>query len=196
MNKRKKTTKKKTVKTNVKQEKKSKSVAMKNLHELFVSELQQMYDAEKQIVKALPLVIEAASSKKLKEALSEHLEETREQVGRLEIVFRELGQEISGKPCDIMEHLLNKATQVIQSDYDHSVKDAALINCAQHVEHYEIASYGMLKSLAKNFEYDRIYDLLDETSDEEGAADKKLTSLAKGTLFTKGINAKALKHAA
>ena len=164
---------------------------MKGLHELFLNELHLMYNAEKQIVDALPAVIEAASSKKLKEALSDHLEETKKQVRRLEVIFKELGQNYSGAISEVMQGLLKEADKVIHSDYEENVKDVALINCAQHVEHFEIASYGILKSLAKDFNYDNAYTLLDESSNEEGLANKTLTKIAEGNILSKGVNTKA-----
>ncbi len=169
---------------------------MKNIHDLFVSELKLMYDAEKQIVKALPKVIEAVSSKELKSALKSHLEETRGQVKRLEMIFKELHLDSKSLASEAMEHLLKEADKVIESDYQVNVKDAALINCAQHVEHFEIASYGILKSLAKSFEYDHVLELLEENSKEEGHANKKLSEIAEGTIFNKGVNTKAIKRAA
>ncbi len=164
---------------------------MKGLHELFVQELHLLYDGEKQIVEMLPGIIDAASSKRLKEALGEHLEETKKQVRRLEVIFKELHQSFSEMRSQVMESLLKEAGKVIQSDYEASVKDVALINCIQHIEHFEIASYGILKSLAKDFNYDNIYNLLDESSDEEGLANKTLTKIAEGNLLCKGVNTKA-----
>ena len=125
---------------------------MKDLRELFINELKLMYDAEMQIVNALPSVIEAVSSKKLKNIFRDHLEETKMHVERLEMIFKELGQDKLHVTSEVMKSLLKEADKVIQSDYEVSVKDAALINCAQHVEHFEIASYGILKSLAKKYE--------------------------------------------
>lgn len=164
---------------------------MKGLHELFLHELHLIHDGEKQIVEAFPRVIEAASSKKLKDALGEHLEETKKQVRRLEVIFKELNPTLSEVRSQVMEGLLKEADKVIQSDYEPSVKDVALINCIQHIEHFEIASYGILKSLAKDFNYDNIYNLLEESSEEEGLANKTLTKIAEGNLLIKGVNTKA-----
>jgi len=169
---------------------------MKDLHELFINELKLIYDAEKQIVHALPHVIHAASSQKLKEALKNHLDETKNQVERLEKISKEIGQKLSGMPSEPMKVFLKEADNVIKSDFQQVVKDAALINCAQHVEHFEIASYGILKSLAKMFEYDTIFQLLEESSKEEGHANKTLNKIAEGTFYNKGINNKALKKRA
>lgn len=169
---------------------------MKGLHELFINELHLMHDAETQIVNAFPKIIEAASSKKLKEALSDHLEETKKHVLRLEVIFKELGQNFSGINSEVMTGLLKEADKVIHSDYEENVKDVALINCAQHVEHFEIASYGILKSLAKDFNYDNIFTLLDESSNEEGIANKSLTKIAEGNILSKGVNTKASESVA
>ncbi|MGC1879522.1 MAG: DUF892 family protein [Rhabdochlamydiaceae bacterium] len=169
---------------------------MKDLHDLFIHEVQVMYNVEKQIVEALPNVIEAVSSSKLKTALKEHLKETEKQVRRLEAVLQELGKPLSEVVSKSMESLLKEADKVIESGYEPNVKDAALINCVQHVEHFEIASYGSLKALAKKFKYDQILDLLEENSREEGNANKTLTEIAEGTIFTQGINEKAKKRAA
>jgi ferritin-like metal-binding protein YciE len=169
---------------------------MKDLHDLFVHELQAMYDAERQIIQALPLVIDAVNSTALKTALKDHLQETEEQARRLEDILQELGKNTTQVICKPMEILLKEAEKIIQSDYEQEVKEAALINCAQHVEHFEIASYGTLKALAKKFKYDEFLALLEESSEEEGNADKKLTKVAEGTLFVKGINEKAKKDAA
>lgn len=169
---------------------------MKDIHDLFIHELQLMYDGEKQIIRALPKLIDAVSSKKLKIALQDHLKETEEQARRLESILEELGKMPSGLTSEVMESLLNEPEKYIQMDYETSVKDAALINCAQHVEHFEIASYGILKSLAKLFKYDRILGLLEKSSKEEGNANKKLIEIAEGTLFSQGVNIKAKKHAA
>ncbi len=169
---------------------------MKDLHDLFINELEIMYDGEQQIVKALPKVIKAVSFDALKKALQDHLKETEDQVARLEEIFQELGKTPTKKHSEAMETLLKQADRVIEADYDQIVKDAALINCAQHVEHFEIASYGTLKALAKLFKYDAILNLLDETSKEEGNANKKLNEIAQGTILKEGINTKAKNKAA
>jgi ferritin-like metal-binding protein YciE len=169
---------------------------MKDIHDLFIHELQLMYDGEKQIIDALPKVIDAVSSNKLKDALEDHLEETKEQAKRLESIFKELGKPAKAETSEVMESLLNEGEKVIQMGYEDNVKDAALINCCQHVEHFEIASYGILKSLAKAFKYEQILDLLEKSSKEEGDANKKLTEIAEGSAFSEGVNAKAKKRAA
>lgn len=152
-----------------------------------------MYDAEKQIVKALPNVIEAASSSELREALESHLEETKEQVRRLEEISNELGVNFNSTHSEVMASLLKEADKTIEEDYETSVKDAALINCAQHVKHFEIASYGILKSLAKHLEHKKVLQLLEKSSKEEGNANKTLNKIADGS---KGVNKQALKRKA
>lgn len=169
---------------------------MKDIHDLFIRELQLMYDGEKQIIDALPNVINAVSSSKLKNALQEHLKETEEQARRLESILKELGKSATGETSEVMTSLLNEGDKVAGLDYEGNVKDAALINCCQHVEHFEIASYGILKSLAKAFKYERILDILERSSKEEGNANKKLTEIAEGSIFSEGVNAKAKKRAA
>ncbi len=169
---------------------------MKDIHDLFIHELQLMYDGEKQIIDALPKVIDAVSSSKLKNALQDHLKETEEQARRLESILQELGKTPSGETSEVMESLLNEGEKIIQMGYEDNVKDAALINCCQHVEHFEIASYGILKSLAKAFKYERILGLLEKSSKEEGGANKKLTEIAEGSVFSEGVNARAKKRAA
>jgi len=169
---------------------------MKDIHDLFIYELQLMHDGERQIIHALPRVIEAVSSDKLKNALQDHLKETEEHVKRLESILQELGKTPTGETSEVMQGLLNEAEKVLRTDYEANVKDAALINCAQHVEHFEIASYGILKSLAKMFKYERILAVLEKTSKEEGHANKKLTEIAEGSVFSEGVNIKAKKRAA
>jgi ferritin-like metal-binding protein YciE len=169
---------------------------MKNLHDLFLYELRLIYDGEKQIAKALPNVIQTVSSNSLKTALRDHLKETEEQVRRLDKIFKELGETPSTVTSEVIRTLIKETEKALKSDYDTSVKDAAVINCAQHIEHFEIASYGILKSLAKLFKYDNILELLEATSKEEGKANKKLNEIAEGSVFTEGLNIKARKHVA
>lgn len=169
---------------------------MKDIHDLFVMELSLIYDAEKQNIKALPNIIAAVSSKKLKSALMKHLDETKEQVQRLETISRELGQDFSNVTSEVMKSLLNEADKIIDSDFDTIVKDAALINITQHIEHFEIASYGILKSLAKSFNYEKILRLLDEISKEKGRANKILNEIAEGSMLHEGVNIEAVKRRA
>jgi ferritin-like metal-binding protein YciE len=152
-------------------------MAAENLRALFVDELRDMYDAEKQLVKALPKLVKAAESQALKGAFEDHLEITRAHVGRLEEVFKLLNTAARGKKCEGMEGLIEEGNTVIQ-EMEGSVRDAALIASAQKVEHYEIASYGTLATFAEVLEMDDAKDLLGQTLDEEKEADEKLTQIA------------------
>lgn len=150
------------------------------LQELFVDELRDVYDAEKQIVKALPKVIRAASSQDLRAALEEHLEQTRGQVERLEQVFEHLELKARGKHCSGMEGILEEGKDLISEKSKGETLDAGLIAAAQRVEHYEISVYGTLSSWARQLGLDEAMTLLEQTLEEEKAADKKLTMLAEG----------------
>jgi len=165
------------------------SVALDSFDELFVEQLQDLYDAEQRLVTALPKMAGAASSSSLKAAFQEHLRETEGQVSRLEQIFRLLGKTAKAKTCEAMKGLIAEGQEVISSRGDPDVKDAALIAAAQRVEHYEIAGYGTVRTFAQRLGHDDAARLLQQTLDEEGAADKKLTALAEQT-----INPKAVSH--
>lgn len=169
---------------------------MKDFYDLFVEELKKMYSAEKQIVKAFPLVIKAVKSDDLKKALAHHLQESKHQVKRLENIAKELKESFSGANCAPMKALLKEGEKFIKGNYECMVRDAALINCCQMVEHYEIACYGALKEHARHFKLFKVERLLEDSSHEEGNANKKLIELAKGTQQREGINKMAFKHSA
>jgi len=152
-------------------------MSAENLQELFVEELRDMYDAEKQLVKALPKMAKAAESEELRAAFEEHLEVTRQHVGRLEEVFKGLGIAARGKPCEGMKGLVEEGQEMMQ-ELEGIVLDAALISAAQKVEHYEIASYGTLATFAEVLGMEDAKDLLGQTLDEEKEADEKLTQIA------------------
>jgi ferritin-like metal-binding protein YciE len=156
------------------------------LHDAFLDELRDAYDAEKQITKALPKMVKAASSADLKAAFEAHLEETRGQIERLEEVFGGLDEKVRGKHCDGMEGIIAEGKSVMEEDFDDTTMDACLIASAQRVEHYEMAAYGTLVAWARAMGHTEAADLLQETLDEEKAADEKLSSLAEG-----GINQEA-----
>lgn len=151
---------------------------MNTLRETFLEELADVYDAEKQLVKALPKMAKAAEHEELKQAIQEHLEETKEQVQRLERVFEIFGEKAKGKKCQAMEGLLEEGEELIEDE----AGDAALICAAQKVEHYEIASYGSLASWAKLLGEEEAAKGLSETLEEERAADEKLTEIAENTV--------------
>ena len=156
------------------------------LHDAFIDELRDTYDAEKQITKALPKMVKAASSPELRAAFEAHLEETREQVERLEEVFSSLDEKVRGKHCDGMAGIIEEGKSIMEEDFDDSTLDASLIAAAQRVEHYEMAAYGTLVAWARAMGHTEAADLLQQTLDEEKATDEKLSSLAEG-----GINQEA-----
>jgi ferritin-like metal-binding protein YciE len=153
-------------------------MAVKSVQELLLNELQDIYDAEKQLVKALPKMAKAASSKQLRQAFEGHLEETKAQVARLERAFDRLDTRTRGKRCEAMQGLVEEASQMMEEIKIPQVLDAALIAGAQKVEHYEIAAYGSVRALAEACGHQQVAQLLDETLEEEKAADQKLNQIA------------------
>jgi ferritin-like metal-binding protein YciE len=151
---------------------------LNTLEDLFLLELRDMYDAENQLVKALPKMAKAASSAQLRSGFEQHLEETKRQVERLEQVFQQLNQKAKGQTCAAMEGLVEEGQEIIDASGQASAKDAGLIAAAQKVEHYEIASYGCLITWAKQLGHNGAADLLQQTLREEKATDEKLTRLA------------------
>ena len=149
-----------------------------SLDDLFVEELKDLYDAEKQLTKALPKMAKAASSEELTAAFEEHLQVTERHVERLDQIFRSCGESPGRKKCEAMKGLIEEGAEIIAEDAAAAVKDAALIAAAQKVEHYEIASYGCVRTWAQLLGNDKAAQLLQQTLDEEGEADKKLTELS------------------
>jgi len=152
-------------------------MSMENLQDLLKDELKDLYHAEGQILKALPKLIKAVTESDLKDALSNHLEETKTHKQRLERVFEILGMPAKGKPCEGVKGIITEGDELVGESGD-TVLDAAIIMAAQKVEHYEIASYGCVRTYAQELGYDEVAGLLQETLDEEHAADEKLTELA------------------
>jgi len=150
---------------------------MRDLNDLFLEQLSDGYDAEKQLVKALPKMAEAASSSEVQRAFREHLDQTETHVERLEEVFEMLGKPAKGKKCEAMEGLIAESKEMMEQS-EPNVKDAALIAAAQKVEHYEIASYGCLRTWADLLEMEQASTLLQETLDEEKETDERLTDIA------------------
>lgn len=149
------------------------------LQKLLKDQLRDVLSAEKQLVKALPKMVKASTSEELRDAFNEHLEVTKKQVERLEEVFEILGAKATAKHCEAMEGLVKEAQEVIDDTDDGSLlRDVGLIIAAQKVEHYEIAAYGSLRSVASVLGQDKIADILQETLDEEGQADKLLSSIS------------------
>jgi len=155
---------------------------METLKDLYVEELKDLYSAENQIVKALPKMIKAASHKELKQAFQTHLKETERHVQRIERVCDDLGVSPKGKKCVGMEGLLKEGSELIKEKPEPDVLDAGLIAAAQHVEHYEMAGYGCCRTYARQLGYDSQADMLQSTLDEEGNADKILTTIAESTI--------------
>lgn len=166
---------------------------MKDFYELFISELKEIYATEKAIVKLLPSVIKMTRSTKLRDVISQHLREGESQVMRLEQIFSELNESKANAKCLPIEGMIHEWKHVVKAHYDDDVQDAAIISFLQKIEHYEIASYGTLRTFAKHLNLASLEVLLKESAKEEGAADKKLTDIAEGSLFTSGVNAKACK---
>ena len=148
------------------------------LKELYIDELKDLYNAENQLVKALPKMAKAASSEELSQGFEEHLEQTRGHVQRLEKIFQSLGESPRGKKCMGMEGLVAEGAEVIKEDFEGSVMDAALIGAAQRVEHYEIAAYGTVCAFAEELGESEQASLLNETLEEEKETDERLTKLA------------------
>jgi len=160
---------------------------IQTMDDLLLHGLQDIYYAENQIVRALPSLIDKATNRDLSKGLSDHLEETKKQVGRLDQVFKKLGQAPKGVKCPAIEGLISEADEVAGEVADKQVLDAAIVASAQAVEHYEIARYGTLIAWADELGHDDIVRLLTTNLNEEKAADKKLSTVA----LRKGVNRKA-----
>jgi ferritin-like metal-binding protein YciE len=152
------------------------------LQDLYVEELRDIYNAESQLVKALPKVAKAATSDELRAAIEDHLEQTKEHVERLDQIFESLGESSKGKKCKAMEGLIEEASDTMDEDMSENVMDAALIASCQRVEHYEISVYGTLATFAKLLNREEDVDLLGQTLDEEKEADETLTDIAESTI--------------
>jgi ferritin-like metal-binding protein YciE len=148
------------------------------LKELYIEELKDLYNAETQLVKALPKLARAASSEELRRGFEDHLEQTKGHVERLQKIFDMLEESPKGKKCKGMEGLIEEGAEVTEEDYEGSLLDAALIGAAQRVEHYEIAGYGTVRSFAETLGESEHVSLLNETLEEEKETDEKLTELA------------------
>ena len=161
-------------------------MSLDSLEKLFIEELRDIYNAEKQLTRALPRMAKAAESNELRDAFTLHTRETEGQIQRLERVFREVGQAVRGKKCKGMEGLIEEGKEKMEEEGEPEVLDAALIASAQKVEHYEIAAYGCLRTYAELLGYTEAAQLLQQNLEEEEATDKKLNQLAEG-----GINEQA-----
>jgi ferritin-like metal-binding protein YciE len=159
------------------------------LEDLFVQQLRELYDAENRIIKALPKLARAAQLPGLQRAFQEHLEQTQEHVRRLEQVFERLGLKRRGMKCDAIKGLLNEGKALLREDAKPPVLDAGLIAAAQKVEHFEIAGYGCARTWARLLGHDQAVGLLQQTLDEEGATDHKLTELAERIINPEAVHA-------
>lgn len=148
------------------------------LQKLYVEELRDLYDAENQLLKALPKMAKGASSPELKQTFEDHLVETKEHVARLEEIFKGLDESPKGKTCKAMKGLVEEGFGILEKDGEQFVLDAGIIAAAQKVEHYEIAGYGTVRAWANLLGDEESADLLQQTLDEEGMADKNLSELA------------------
>jgi len=157
-----------------------------SLHDAFIDELRDTYDAERQLTKALAKLAKAAAAPPLREAFESHLVETQGQIERLEQVFESLDEKVRGKHCDGIAGIIEEGKSIMEEDFDDDTMDACLIAAGQRAEHYEMAAYGTLVAWARAMGHNEAADLLQETLDEEKAADEKLSSLAEG-----GINQNA-----
>ena len=158
----------------------------KTLHDAFIDELRDTYDAEKQLTKALPKLAKTATNPKLRAAFETHLKETEGQITRLEQVFESLDEKVRGKHCDGIAGIIEEGKAAMEEEFDETTMDACLIAAGQRAEHYEMAAYGTLIAWAQAMGHNEAVQLLQQNLDEEKAADKKLSGLAEG-----GINQSA-----
>ena len=162
---------------------------MESLQELLIEEMRDIYSAENQLLKAMPKMAKKATNPQLKKAFETHLRETEGQVQRLQKIFEKLGKKPTGKKCAAMEGLIEEGKEMMGEDMEDDVMDAALISIAQKVEHYEIASYGTVRTWAQQLGDEQTARALQQTLDEEGKTDKLLTELAESTINVEAAQA-------
>jgi ferritin-like metal-binding protein YciE len=165
-----------------------------SLRELYVEHLRDLYSAENQITKALPRMAKKAGSEELKQAFEEHLQQTENQIARLERIFTNIEKGPRGKKCVGMEGLIEEGKEVMSEKMEAEVMDAALIAAAQKVEHYEIAAYGTVRAYAELLGEEEAMQLLTETLEEESATDQKLTEIAESTINVEALNGEKQKE--
>jgi ferritin-like metal-binding protein YciE len=168
-------------------------VRLESLEDVLAHKVNMLRDTASVTMDALPEMIDAAHSPELKEEFHLQLRQSRQQLARLDEVMDILGYSAADVPCNAMRAIVEEAQEVLDSPGDPDVKDSALIAAAQSIEHYEIACYGTARTFAHELGYDQAAELLQETLNQEGDTDKKLTRLAEGSLFTGGINAEAVR---
>ncbi len=154
------------------------SIKLNSLRDLLLEELRDLYNAEQQLIEALPKMADAAKTIDLKSAFKHHLEQTKQHASRLEHMFAGIREKASGETCEAMKGLIKEGELIIKAEGDADVRDAGLIGAAQRVEHYEMAGYGTARTLARRLGENEIASVLQQTLNEEGEADKKLTSIA------------------
>jgi len=157
------------------------------LQKLYTEELRDLYNAENQLLKALPKMAKAASSEELKDAFEKHLQQTKGHVERLEQVFEELDEKPKGKTCRAMKGLIQEGSEILQEDADNSVRDAGIIVAAQKVEHYEMAGYGSVRTFAQLLGQNKAAELLQTTLDEESEANELLNKLAESVINPEAV---------
>jgi len=167
------------------------STEFNNFEDLFREQIEDLYDAEQRLTEALPKMAEAANSRQLKQAFQDHLTETQGHVSRLEQIFREINTDPKRATCQAMKGLVAEGEEMIKAKGDPDIKDAALIAAAQRVEHYEISGYGSARAFARRLGLTQAVSLLQQTLDEEKAADEKLNTIAESS-----VNAQAAGSAA
>ncbi len=164
-----------------------------NLEQLYYDQIRDLYSAETQLLAALPEMAAQASDADLRKAFTDHLEETKTQRARLEEICANRGISLDGEDCDAMRGLVKEAKKHLAETTPGSVRDAVLIASGNRVEHYEIAGYGVARTFARILDFDEDAKLLDESIEEEGAADKLLTKIATGGIFSTGVNEAAVR---
>jgi ferritin-like metal-binding protein YciE len=160
---------------------------LNTLKTLYIDELRDLYNAEGQLLKALPKMAKGASSEELKDAFEKHLEQTKSHVKRLEEVFEEIGENPKGKTCRAMKGLIEEGSEILEEDGEESVIDAGIIVAAQKVEHYEIASYGSVRTFAHLLGQNKAAELLQTTLDEESETNELLNRLAESTVNPEAV---------
>ena len=161
------------------------TTSFNSLNDLFLNQIEDLYDAEQRLTKALPKMAEAAHSSQLKLAFQSHLTETEGHVRRLEQIFREINTSPARETCEAMKGLIAEGEEMIKAQGDPDVKDAALIAAAQRVEHYEMSGYGTARAFARRLGLSQAANLLQQTLEEEKAADEKLNNIAEGSVNLK-----------
>jgi len=169
-------------------------MAPENLHELLVEELKDLYSAETQLVKALPKMAKKSQDIELRTAFQSHLNQTHEHVTRIERVCELLDAKPRGKKCVAMEGLIEEGKEEMEEITDRDVLDAAMIGAAQKVEHYEMAAYGTARTHALRLGYVEAASILQQTLEEEGDADKKLTRIAESHVNAEAVNGSSISH--